>query len=475
MAGADRLGKLCGGPAWDFDQALSNSTFNEGPNYSEWIITKSEWDGWLAENHPPFWRKLFNERKFKLKLAKRWFALRTDVWSTATIMEFINNTAAYLNEAQQRNFTKWPILGQEIWRSTPGWAQRDTYQKEVSYLKAFLQNRLAWMDAQLQPVFDEANKPVELEKGLVGYYQLDEGSGNLANNSVRGVNVSPNGQLINNPEWVAGKEGSALRFDSQKNGYVNLGFYDPSQGADALSISCWIYWDGVDGNWQGMCAKRTSWDPADIHWSIILDNNSGGIQFETNTADQGKVYVISPAPSVRKWVHMALVYSASQARFYLDGNSVAEGYMVLGENRNAAFLVGCGEPNGTVAFSGIIDELRFYNRALNANEVAVLSGTNDLDHDIDNHPEISEFQLFQNYPNPFNNSTMFHYQLPVASNVLLRIHNILGQTVTTLVSEKQEAGYYTVIWDANHFTSGIYFCQLTADAFQQVKKLILVR
>ena len=61
----DRLGKLCGGPAWDFDQALSNSTFNDGPNYREFIIEKSEWDSHLRDSHPPFWRKLFEESKYR--------------------------------------------------------------------------------------------------------------------------------------------------------------------------------------------------------------------------------------------------------------------------------------------------------------------------------------------------------------------------------------------------------------------------
>jgi hypothetical protein len=146
----DRLGKLCAGPAWDFDQSLSNSTFNDGPNYQEWIIEKSEWDGWLAENHPPFWRKLFAESKFKTQLALRWFSLRAGPYHTDSLIYYIDTNASYLNEAQKRNFTKWSILGVEIWRSTPGWANRNTYQKEVNYLKEFLLNRLNWMDNQLK-------------------------------------------------------------------------------------------------------------------------------------------------------------------------------------------------------------------------------------------------------------------------------------------------------------------------------------
>jgi hypothetical protein len=56
----------------------------------------------------------------------------------------------YLNEAQQRNFQKWPVLGVFIWRETAGYQDRNTYQKEIDYLKSFLSARLDWMDNQLQ-------------------------------------------------------------------------------------------------------------------------------------------------------------------------------------------------------------------------------------------------------------------------------------------------------------------------------------
>lgn len=150
----DRLDKLRAGPAWDFDQALSNSTFNDGPNYSEWIIAKSEVDDHLRRNHPPFWRKLFRETNFKQHLAERWFELREGVWQLDAVMGIIDSTTSILKEAQERNFARWPILGQELWRSTPGWRERDTYDKEVEYLETFLTNRLMWMDAQLYQYTD---------------------------------------------------------------------------------------------------------------------------------------------------------------------------------------------------------------------------------------------------------------------------------------------------------------------------------
>ena len=156
----DRLGKLRAGPVWDFDQALSNSTFSEGPRTDEWQIEKGYAD------HPFFWKKLFHELEFKHRLSHRWFELRKTVFHTDSLLEYIDQTAIYLNEAQQRNFKRWPILGVELWRSTPGWAERDTYQKEVDYLRHWFVRHLAWIDAQLAP-FDTSLKNSSTNQGLL--------------------------------------------------------------------------------------------------------------------------------------------------------------------------------------------------------------------------------------------------------------------------------------------------------------------
>jgi len=87
-----------------------------------------------------------------------------------------------------------------------------------------------------------------------------------------------------------------------------------------------------------------------------------------------------------------------------------------------------------------------------------------------------EFTLYQNYPNPFNLITTIEYQLPQTGQVDLSIYNILGQKVTTLVSEKQPAGSYNVKWDATDFASGVYLYRLeTNRSFMSTRKLVLLR
>jgi hypothetical protein len=86
-----------------------------------------------------------------------------------------------------------------------------------------------------------------------------------------------------------------------------------------------------------------------------------------------------------------------------------------------------------------------------------------------------EYSLKQNYPNPFNPATTISYSIPKAGNVSLRIFNVLGQEVRSLINEYQNAGTYRVSFDASSLTSGVYFYSLTSDNFVQVKKMMLVK
>ncbi|MEW6685049.1 MAG: T9SS type A sorting domain-containing protein [Candidatus Edwardsbacteria bacterium] len=93
---------------------------------------------------------------------------------------------------------------------------------------------------------------------------------------------------------------------------------------------------------------------------------------------------------------------------------------------------------------------------------------------------ISNFQLFQNIPNPVSQTTDIRYQIPVDSRVSLKIYNITGQLVRTLVDEPKSAGIYKVTWDGrdekeNAISNGIYFYHLTAGDKTEVKKMILIR
>jgi hypothetical protein len=87
----------------------------------------------------------------------------------------------------------------------------------------------------------------------------------------------------------------------------------------------------------------------------------------------------------------------------------------------------------------------------------------------------SVFALNQNYPNPFNPSTNLNYQVGKTGIVSLKVYDILGRVVTSLVNEVKPAGTYTITWNAGRLSSGIYFCRMQSGAFSATQKLLLMK
>ena len=92
----------------------------------------------------------------------------------------------------------------------------------------------------------------------------------------------------------------------------------------------------------------------------------------------------------------------------------------------------------------------------------------------------SEYALFQNYPNPFNPSTQITFDVPNSEVVMLRVYNLLGQDVQTLINKSMAPGRYTVEWNGNDMlnndvASGVYFYELRGESFISRKKMLLIR
>ena len=88
---------------------------------------------------------------------------------------------------------------------------------------------------------------------------------------------------------------------------------------------------------------------------------------------------------------------------------------------------------------------------------------------------IRGWQLFQNYPNPFNPSTTIGFQIPSAQVVTLKIYNILGREVASLVEGKMSAGYHEVTFNSADLSTGIYFYELRSADFEQMKRMVLIK
>jgi hypothetical protein len=87
----------------------------------------------------------------------------------------------------------------------------------------------------------------------------------------------------------------------------------------------------------------------------------------------------------------------------------------------------------------------------------------------------AEYNLSQNYPNPFNPTTVINYSIPKAGHVTIKVYNVLGKEVATLVNEEKPAGTYAVNFSAQHYSSGVYYYTISAGNFSATKKMILMK
>jgi hypothetical protein len=120
-----------------------------------------------------------------------------------------------------------------------------------------------------------------------------------------------------------------------------------------------------------------------------------------------------------------------------------------------------------------IGEMKIRNLSLIASNNSTDVNTNGMD-------ELS-FQLFQNYPNPFNPNTIIKYSISQDNSgsqeqmVILKVYDLLGREISTLLNEEQKSGTYEVQFDATNFTSGVYYYQITVGGISQTKKLIILK
>jgi pectate lyase len=170
------------------------------------------------------------------------------------------------------------------------------------------------------------------------------------------------------------------------------------------------------------------------------------------------------------WVRVEGNYFDNVANPVFDQGSAVDGRAQLLDN---IFANGSGTPSLPICdlqipYSYTLDPT-------NSIPLIVADGvrTDVVENAISQHP--SKFALEQNYPNPFNPATIIRYQLPVTSTVNMKIFDLLGREVATLVNKEEHEGDHFVQLDASYLTSGVYFYRLTAGGFSQTKKMLLLK
>jgi hypothetical protein len=292
------------------------------------------------------------------------------------------------------------------------------------------------------------------------------------------------GNIVNDTSWTLGSTWGDYDNDGDIDLFVSNGNFDNN----------FLYANNGDGTF----AKVISGD-------IV---NDGGFSIGTSSADYDNdgdldIFVSNSWPenflyandgNLNRWVNVKCVGTVSnnsaigtkvRVKANIFGGDVWQLREISGQGQNS-LNVKFGLGDATVIDSlkiewplGIIETYTniAVNQFITATENVGITRINEENFDFPN-----QFELSQNYPNPFNPSTTIRYTLPKSQFVTLKVYDILGREVTTLVDNRQVAGSYSVRFDASQFSSGIYFYKITAGppdhragSFNKTRKMVVMK
>jgi hypothetical protein len=312
------------------------------------------------------------------------------------------------------------------------------------------------------------------DSSLIAYWKVDESSDMIA----RDFAGSHDGTLINGPVWRpgGGKVGGALEFDGV-NDYVDIGTIDVG-GGTGLSIALWLKADDFSASYARFIAKVT--ETQDHYWSLSTSDDGTALRF--NLKASGTTTVLKTGTGLIQvgiWYHVAATYDGSQMRIYKNGLEVASINKTgaVDTNPNVLAVIGNQPPTaGSWPFDGLIDEVRIYNRALSATEIAAIANPVTTGLSGNSSQEFpTTYELNQNTPNPFNPSTVISFSLPKAGFVALTVYTLLGHQIANLVNAKLPAGRHSVQWFPEGLPTGAYYYRIASNGFVQTKRMLLVK
>jgi hypothetical protein len=303
------------------------------------------------------------------------------------------------------------------------------------------------------------------------YYTFDEtGEDSTKNYAIPGRGF-PWAPLVGTGQTIAGtgQWGNALNGTGTSSGtdYVNTG-WATDIGTSSWTISLWL--NNITTTFGYLFGDNTA-----SSWRSFLNGAAGTNNIILRGGGMTDLIVtgVVPGPNVVTFVYDS---AAGQTRGYKDGVLTATVTQTpLNINGTAPFKV--GGYSTSAGLLGNLDEFRIWSKALSDAEVAaawnhqfIISGIKPVLNII---PE--EYTLSQNYPNPFNPTTTIDFKVPVNGLVTLKVYDVTGKEVKTLVNEVVNAGVYTVDFDASNLSSGVYFYKILAGDYMDVKKMVLLK
>lgn len=244
-------------------------------------------------------------------------------------------------------------------------------------------------------------------------------------------------------------------------------------GSDAWGS---VRFDGIS-EWEYYDVGRTHMDFA--IYSIDFDNY-GNLIF-------GGANFVSIYDGISQWTHYRYGNSSWNWNMEIDKDSVVyfaatfDGFLKLDYSNGEEWthLYPPGYNLEEIGSTGLMrDSKNNFWIGYNNGYLAIynpdgLNGITDVEEEKNKIPK--EFILHQNYPNPFNPTTKIRYSVPGSKIVQIKVFDVLGKKIKTLLNEYKQTGTYEIAFDASNLTSGVYFYQLSAGIFVETKKMILLR
>ena len=277
-------------------------------------------------------------------------------------------------------------------------------------------------------------------------------------------------EVLSSSQELCGKCHGDLRFPDTDHLSYNLakgtggiGVNDLQTMSGIQCVDCHMHISDVEDTEASMFGGHL--------WSTFIQEEDG-TESTSCTSCHTSMDVSSAHLTIQGWQaeyanldSIANVKIAAATSFLTGSSDSTKIYMLQDAQFNLAFAEG-DESGGVHNHDYTISLL---NSAIEKSTNIVMGVNDDINFIA------KEYILYQNYPNPFNPTTMINYQIPQDGLVVLKIYNMLGEEVATLVNEHKDAGYYKVQFETNNLPSGIYLYKIQAGDFSEVKNMLLLK
>jgi photosystem II stability/assembly factor-like uncharacterized protein len=248
---------------------------------------------------------------------------------------------------------------------------------------------------------------------------------------------------------------------------LNTGIYLSTDGGDS--------WYPIN---EGLSIKSVTCLAISSDGEVLYAGTSGGGVHRMVVGGNKAPQVLATVPNASDTVFVSYGDSLSFGvmAFDLDGDSLVYSWTIDGATdvhaKGSHYVLKTGDK--LVGFHVLVADISDKDTAITVRWTIEIVTTTGVVRDRSSDGALA-FYLDQNYPNPFNPSTTIKFSIPQSGFVTLKLFNVLGGEVATLVSERLTAGRYSAHWNASQCASGVYLCRLQVGEFQQTRKLTLLR